>query len=307
MSATKIEWATHTENYLAGCTKVSPACTHCYAESMTARLATMPNAPDRYRDGVVDGKRWTGRVMYSPERLRAMFDGLRGARSPRRVFVNSMSDTFHAAAPPESLEDLAYGIRAVEAVRRVHGAAPHVLMLLTKRPGNARAWQRKHFPEGLPSWVWIGCTVENQEAAAERIPVLCDIAVKPGGVRFLSCEPLLGPIRFADVPGFNRAGSAGQDIVQHLWVIAGGESGPKARPSHPDWFRSLRDQCAVAAVPFHFKQWGEWIYESAVVDPEERCLQYATVGGAYVVRVGKKAAGRLLDGVEHNGVPGVSP
>ena len=128
-----------------------------------------------------------------------------------------------------------------------------------------------------PVNAWAGTTIENQEWADRRIPALLQV---PAPVRFLSCEPLLGALTL--------------DLTGIHWVIAGGESGPGARPSHPDWFRSLRDQCAAAGVPFHFKQWGE----------------FAPVGdgrGVNVARVGKAAAGRLLDGIEHNDYPKVKP
>lgn len=262
MSETKIEWATHTANWLAGCTKISPACQHCYAETMTARLATMPHAPARYREDVVKGRRWTGRVTYDSDALRAAFDGLCDAKSPRRVFCNSMSDTFHADAPPKSLRHLADRIMHHEKLRHANGLTDrplmrcdgHVIMLLTKRPDRLLAWQREHFPDGLPSWVWVGCTVEDQRRADGRIPVLLKVAAK---VRFLSCEPLLGPVQLGVMVGercsFYDYG-LGERAGSIAWVIVGGESGPGARPMHPEWARSLRDQCVAAGVPFFMKQ-----------------------------------------------------
>lgn len=321
MAETKIEWATHTQNWLAGCSKVSPACRHCYAETMTARLATMPHAPARYRDGVVEGRRWTGRVTYDPGALSRTFAGLAAAKSPRRVFANSMSDTFHSNAPPESLTDLASAIRGLDAVR-----SDHVLMLLTKRPGRMLAWQREHFPYGLPPWVWVGCTVEDQQRADERIPILQLVSA---AVRFLSCEPLAGPVvirrewrgighRFAPQADDSAVCCCGRSRAHHEhgigWVIAGGESGPHARPMHPDWARSLRDQCTAAGVPFFYKQWGEWVPDQ----DGDRCitldgqnlgnLEPSGTNGHGTVRirhVGKAAAGRLLDGRTWDQVPGV--
>ena len=320
MAETKIEWATHTQNWLAGCSKVSPACSNCYAETMTARLATMPDAPARYRDGVVEGRRWTGRVTYDPGALSRTFAGLAAAKSSRRVFVNSMSDTFHSGAPPESLTDLAAAIRGLDALR-----GDHVLMLLTKRPGRMLAWQREHFPYGLPSWVWVGCTVEDQRRADERIPHLLEVAAE---VRFLSVEPLLGPVNLDPVFGLqpghrwapclceeidptdrpcivceSRRGLGAESGIH--WVIVGGESGPHARPMHPDWARSLRDQCAAAGVAFHFKQWGEFAPEDR---PEviEQCIANAAGSlSGLMRRVGKHAAGRILDGRTWDQVPGV--
>ncbi len=317
MSKTEIEWATHTENWLAGCTKVSPACTNCYAESMTGRLATMPHAPLRYRDGVVapdkaGRARWTGAIRFDVRALAKVFDGLTNAKTPRRVFANSMSDTFHADVPPESLAALASHIQTEDVIGKIPRAG-HVLMLLTKRPENALAWQRDRFPDGLPSWVWIGCTVEDQQRADERIPLL--VQIETAGVRFLSCEPMVGPIDLL-YACFNGADSFGQ-MPGIGWVICGGESGPNARPMHPAWAKDLRDQCSRARVPFHFKQWGEWDpapghgAQAAVADARgggPHKFTGATVeapADVWMYRTGKKAAGRLLDGVEHNGWPAV--
>lgn len=215
MGDTLIAWATHTENYLAGCNKVSDACTHCYAERTSHRFASNPHAPARYRGegharpdldkveprrpgvGVVDqAGRWTGRVVYDPAALARTFAGLRAARTARRVFLNSMSDTFHRDAPAESLRDLATEIRATT---HAAGERGHVLLLLTKRPDVMLAWQRAEFPDGLPPWVWPGTTTEHDQAARSRIPTLLLVQTSQGadghgGVRWLSAEPLLGPI-----------------------------------------------------------------------------------------------------------------
>lgn len=274
MSKTKIEWATHTSNWIAGCTKVSPACKHCYAETMTARLATMPNGPARYRDGVVEDRRWTGRVSYDADALKRTFEGLRSARKPRRVFINSMSDTFHADVPPESLDDLAREINQLDVELARQERVPHSILLLTKRPERLLEWQLEHFPLGLPHWVWVGVTAENQEQADKRIPVLCEVAAD---VRFISAEPLLGHIEMEPL-WTARIG----------WVIVGGESGPRARPTNPTWVDSLKARCQSASIPFFFKQWGEWV-----------CLD------SEVLLVGKKAAGAMLDGCEWREVPSV--
>jgi protein gp37 len=271
---TKIEWATHTSNWLAGCTKVSPACSHCYAETMSARLATMPHAPQRYRDGVVEGRRWTGEVSYDRDALQLAFADLLGARWPRRVFINSMSDTFHVDAPPESLAHLAQYIRS-DRYGGAIGSTGHVIMLLTKRPDRMLAWQREHFHDGLPAWVWVGCTVEDQRRADERVPVL--LQVQTAGVRFLSVEPLLGPVCLP-YSAFNGSDSFG--AMEGIgWVIAGCESGAGRRETSVEWVRALRDDCAAAAVPFFLKQ----LY----VD-------------------GKKVGLPELDGVVHAAVPSAS-
>lgn len=296
---TKIEWATHTSNWLAGCTKVSPACAHCYAETMSARLATMPHAPDRYRDGVIERRRWTGRVSYDRDALQLAFADLLGARWPRRVFINSMSDTFHEVVPSASLAELATYIlqhNVIRAARRRvrRGEASgvdhinaglmhrddHVIMLLTKRPGRLLSWQRERFPGGLPSWVWVGCTVEDQRRADERVPVLLE--VRTAGVRFLSVEPLLGPVAlvpYLDQPagccaicGFEPVEGVAKFRDLHGaaepcprcratawdarigWVIAGCESGAGRRETSVGWVRAIRDDCTKAGVPFFLKQ-----------------------------------------------------
>ncbi len=258
-------------------------------------------------------------------------DGLRGAKKPRRVFVNSMSDTFHADAPPESLSDLARHIRSYEAgrahsanglpaVQRAAGRPDHVIMLLTKRPNRMRSWQREQFPGGLPSWVWVGTTVEDQQRADERVPPL--LKVETNGVRFLSCEPLVGPVDLCRVNEWDDFSTDALDTPDPScrvgWVIAGGESGRGARPMHPGWVRSLRDQCSDAGIPFHFKQWGAWapaegwgVDTDAWVSPNGRILGRwidgdvePYPGAALMRRVGKHAAGRLLDGRTWDEVPG---
>jgi protein gp37 len=178
-------------------------------------------------------------------------------RKPRRVFVNSMSDLFHEDVPHEF----------VESVFEMMAAAPaHTFQILTKRPGRAQVYVRDMVDRWtreprfrtsggpraevpLPN-VWLGTSCENQSTADERIPHLMGT---PAAVRFLSCEPLLGPIRLADVPQTMHP----RDCAGPLgWVIVGGESGPKARPMHSYWVRLLRDECTGAGVPFFFKQWG---------------------------------------------------
>jgi len=204
-------------------------------------------------------------------------------------------------------------------------ATPHLdWLLLTKRPENIRRFwfgdeyssdPKMAFPARKN--VWIGTTVENQEQANKRIPELLRCHdLSP--CLFLSCEPLLGPVEL--IPRITDEGFENHQGINVDWVIAGGESGPNARPSHPDWYRSLRDQCEAAGVPFHFKQWGEWLplighRELMDLGPGTRKWRGIDTDGKKVkaglgrdstmVRVGKKKAGRLLDGVEHNGMPEV--
>jgi protein gp37 len=341
-------------NAINGCSLASPGCTNCYAMKQAHRVEIRRGLTMPSKGGMV----WTGEVRFAEEQL---LKPLRWKR-PRRIFWNAHGDTFHDAVP-DAWIDRVFAVCAL--------TPQHTHMILTKRSARMRAYLSRHrwhlwsaigraidaerwanLPPimggdctPVPN-VWLGVSVEDQTRADERIP---DLLNTPAAKRFISAEPLLGPI---DLTRIMEAGAEecfhmqnatpfvfegrtntetraslnaltghywGEDLIdgqwepwveEHAerspgfgetgyykpldWVIAGGESGPGARPMHPDWARSLRDQCAAAGVAFHFKQWGEhtWV-ESAEGDP-------ATLTP---YRAGKKAAGRLLDGIEHNGVP----
>lgn len=289
---TGIEWTDATWNPVTGCTKVSAGCDHCYAETIAHRFAGTKAYPNGFG------------VTLRPERL----DQPLRWRRPRRIFVNSMSDLFHDEIPDEYIARV-FAVMAL--------AGQHTFQLLTKRHGRMRSlltspgfqsavfraindrpsWERVDVAGTLPlPNVWVGVSVENQQWADIRIPALLDT---PAAVRFLSCEPLLGPVTIARYIDPERACNcsvpqmegAGQHATRCRcltqpeigWVIVGGESGRGARPMHADWARSLRDQCQDAGVPFLFKQWGEH-------------LTVRTPSGEHTERVGKKAAGRELDG-----------
>lgn len=254
-----IEWTDATWNPVTGCDKVSPGCDHCYAESIAHRFAGTPAYPDGFA------------VTLRPERL----DQPLRWRKPRKVFVNSMSDLFHKDIPDEYIARV-FAVMAL--------ASQHTFQILTKRHARMRALlsstafqdsvidaaadhpeldRRHQVGRGAPlcdwdgSWpvpnVWLGVSVENQQWADIRIPALLDT---PAAVRFLSCEPLLGPVDLA-LTAVQHDGALPYRRASYLhWVIVGGESGPGARPMHPDWARSLRDQCTAARVPFLFKQAG---------------------------------------------------
>lgn len=245
-------------------------------------------------------------------------------RKPRRVFVNSMSDLFHPNVPRTFLD--AVWSTMIE-------ARQHQFQILTKRPARMLEFMTARAAEGWRADrenIWLGVSIEDQATADERIPLLLDT---PAAVRFLSAEPLLGPVDlasidtgdstiyplwpFVDVEGRGRASAERID-----WVIAGGESGPNARPSHPDWFCSLRDQCARAGVPFFFKQWGEWAPSSIARKRGRPELTDAYIKGdgtihttahgdhqrydasdVLMAKVGRRDAGRLLAGREHNEYP----
>lgn len=268
MSQTKIEWTDRTWNPATGCTPISPACDHCYAARMATRL--------RGRFGYPAADPFA--VTLHPERL----DEPMRWRKPSRVFVCSMGDLFHEDVPTEFI------LRVLD---RANSAPQHVYQVLTKRAdrmfdiANLVRESGEHWP--LPN-IWLGVTAENQEQADKRIPVLLQI---PAAVRFVSLEPLLGDVRLDRPPSGSEPLGSGiypPWLIQGLdWVIAGGETGPGARPMHPDWVRSVRDQCQAAGVPFFFKGWGAHV-------PTRQCTT-----------VLNRVPGRpiTLDGVEHREFP----
>jgi protein gp37 len=318
---TGIEWTDATWNPIRGCSRVSEGCRNCYAESVAYRFGG-PGMPyegltqvvgeaklgsDRIRNA-----RWNGNIKFVEEHLA---DPLKW-KAPRRIFVNSMSDLFHKNVADE-MRDKIFAVMAL--------CPRHTFQILTKRPERMLEYLKTphrmdsvddELPPGTPKMtVWplpnvhLGVSVENQATADERIPLLLQT---PAAVRFISAEPLLGEVILrwpflATLPKLD-------------WVICGGESGPGARPMHPDWARGLRDQCVAANVPFFFKQWGEWIslcdYEPVKlgVNTDRYEHEFAWRSGLKnsdelpisCYRVGKKAAGSLLDGVEWKQFPGVT-
>lgn len=237
MADTSIEWTDRVWNPTTGCDRVSAGCDHCYALTMAKRLKGMGSA--KYQ---TDGDPKTSGpgfgIAMHPESLREPLKW----RKPQRIFVNSMSDLFHAGVDDDFLGR----------VWQVMADCPqHTFQILTKRPARMRSFLRGD-SEPLPN-VWLGTSAEDQKTAAQRIPILFGV---PAAVRFVSAEPLLGPIDLpkAIEPNFARGGW--KDLSRLHWVIAGGESGRSARPVDADWVRSLRDQCVDADVAFLFKQWG---------------------------------------------------
>ncbi|WAM23779.1 phage Gp37/Gp68 family protein [Myxococcus sp. NMCA1] len=346
MAETAIEWTDVVWNVTKGCSRKSPGCGGgtsgprkggCYAERMAIRLA----GPGQPYEGLVEstptGPRWTGKVVLDEELLDAPLRW----KKPRRVFVNSMSDLFHESLSFETIDRVFATMRLAER---------HTFQVLTKRADRMREyveWARaRSIVEGLEvvpgrpiTWerahpnVWLGVSVEDQRRADERIPHLL---ATPAAVRFLSCEPLLGPV---DLERYLKPTlhTTGGERLQHpdpripseggrwewgvSWVITGGESGPGARPMHPEWARRLRDQCVSAGVPFFFKQWGAWAVRDYLVHgdiPKEPVMRLGEHGrdtrdlanvldaGAevYMQCVGKKAAGRVLDGRTWDEFPG---
>jgi protein gp37 len=305
MAETKIEWADATWNPVTGCTKISDGCWNCYAERMAKRSAGRYGYPADE----------PFRVTMHPNRLE---EPLRW-RKPRRVFVCSMGDLFHGDVPFEYIARV-FG--------RMHSAPQHTFQLLTKRPERMAAfvdWYQetwlKGFPHAFPDeyqHVWLGVTAETQAMADERIPLLLQI---PAAVRFVSCEPLLEPILLDDghasyLTCNNDCTDQDEDACESYtisgecfrgidWVICGGESGPGARSMHPDWARSLRDQCTKNGTAFFFKQWGEWapncLCGTKNAHPTTPRPRPGKMGCMF--RCGKKAAGALLDGREWRDMP----
>jgi len=273
----KIEWTDTTWNPITGCTKVSEGCQNCYAERMAKRLAGRfgyPEKPDQFD------------VTVHPDK----FNEPLSWRKARRVFVCSMGDLFHPDVPFEVIHTL-WGI--MEESHRRNGS---IFQVLTKRPDRMQEFVLAYLAQRRPingpyyevlDCIWLGCSVENQARADERLSMLLSTQA---AIRFVSVEPMLGPIdlRHVQTSEFEIDALRGRSYEKLDWVIVGGESGPGARPMHPDWVRDVRDQCIDAGVPFFFKQWGEY-------RPSKDGL------GWY--RAGKSTAGRLLDGREWNEFP----
>ena len=301
MAKTRIEWADMTWNFLFGCRKVSAGCLHCYAEGFSRRLA---GKGIKGYEGVVDEGGWTGRVNFVPERLQEPF----GWRSPRRVFVCSMSDLFGPGVEFEW----------VDAAFEVMSACPqHQFMLLTKRAERMYEyfWGKNRWPN-----IWGGVTVEIEGMMAyKRLSYLIDAKVAH---RFVSMEPLLGAVEISEymrpkygcnyidpedgscthpdmpTPECHLGADCPYPYMGLELVIAGGESGIGARPMHPNWVRGVRDQCERMGVPFFFKSWGAWApYEEWM--GQDYPVEGVDDGQGDVVlmaRVGKRLSGRVLDG-----------
>lgn len=284
--SSKIEWLQggETWNPVTGCSPVSEGCAHCYARRMSKRLAGRVGYPkdDPFRVTLHEDRVW-GRNQ----------PAFRNWERPRKIFVCSMSDLFHEQVPFDFIDEIFYQMKAYGFL--------HTFILLTKRPARMKEWvqrylrDRSHWrlqrqgpglPE-LPERIWVGISVENQQAANERIPILCSI---PVAVRFVSFEPLLGSVDLSRWLGDGKYGhpeAGGGVCLPHLvqdglanriasplgiaWIIIGGESGPGARPCKLEWIESLVDQCRNADLPVFVKQLGGW--------PDKRGGEKAVVGG----------------------------
>ncbi len=327
MNRTKIEYLTHSWNPLAmRCTPVSEGCEHCWHQAMARRLAANRRIPAKEREAYAGGL---------PVMREGELDAPFRLRKPALIGVQFMGDLFH--------EDIWYGL-IYELFTNVMAKCPqHTFLVLTKRPEGALGFSREAIPLHDFAWpknVWLGVSVENQKRADERIPILLQI---PAAVRFVSIEPMLGPVDLTRLilatrnkldalrgieysyVGADEDGRAMWDdpVTEGDWidgVIVGGESGPGARPMHPKWVRDVRDQCVAAGIPFFLKQLGAW-RETAPIEGIRKGDAIVWKDGkvkiwdgrrpgvllsqdAVCMRCyGKKAAGRLLDGREWNDLP----
>ena len=356
--SSSIEWTDATWNPVTGCDVVSPGCTNCYAMRLAGtRLKHIPSRASLTRDTKA-GPVWNGEIRVNEE---WMDQPLRWKR-PRMIFVCAHGDLFHEKVPDEVL-DRVFAVMAL--------SPQHTFQVLTKRSARLRdyinrphgyfdhqrredtaieraCWDilrdRRTLSENLIKWpwplpnVWLGVSAEDQKRADERIP---DLLATPASIRFVSAEPLLGPINLRRIriapdhhtiidalDGYAVAGKPGRERTMLDWVIVGGESGRGARPMHPAWARQIRDQCENAGVPFFFKQWGIWAVASEAnghddsdmsrndavwlhsdgrqtkpshLRPDLEAADYRDPIAMFPAT--KKRAGRLLDGVEHNAMP----
>ena len=271
-----IEWTHHTFNPWWGCAKVSDACLNCYAEAMAKRTGSLlwgTNSDRRF----FGEKHWAEPLYWNKEAERQ--------RRHRRVFCASMADLFEDRADLASWRE-----RVWKLIQRTPWLR---WLLLTKRPENVKdmvPWESV-----WPDNVWLGVTAENQEMANKRVTALSEY---PAVVRFVSCEPLLAPVDLSQWL-YDRNRKKRID-----WVIAGGESGSRARPVNPAWVRTLRDQCLIGKIPFHFKQWGTWLPLARKPHNEnEATILRDESGQLFWIKKGKKAAGRELDRRIWDGVP----
>lgn len=233
----KIEWTDATWNPVTGCTKITRGCDHCYAERIAERFRGVPGHP--FENGFD--------LTLRPERLTQPLSW----KKPRMIFVNSMSDLFHKDIPLDFINQV---------FDTMETADWHIFQVLTKRSALMKSYLKHRYgPTLTPKHIWCGVSVEDSTATA-RIEHLQQA---PISVRFLSIEPLLGPVGNIDLEGIS-------------WVIVGGESGPNARPMKPEWVLEIRDICEQEGTPFFFKQWGG---------------------------LTPKSGGRLLEGIEHNATP----
>lgn len=297
---TAIEWTDATWNPIRGCSRVSEGCRNCYAESVAARFSGPGQAYEGLASFQIIGQgtpaervepHWRGGIRFIEQHLH---DPIRW-KQPRRIFVNSMSDLFHPRMTGEWLAEI-FDVMA--------RAPQHTYQILTKRPERmldalraagdpdvAPAFENTYGQSWPPANWWFGVSIEDQETASHRLPILAQCPIEN---TFASYEPALGPVNWFET-----------DFADTLeWLICGGESGPHARPMHPDWARAARTFCEFHGIPFFFKQWGAW-KPNATGRIRDNSTGHIThmKDSAEMARVGKHRAGALLDGVESKEFP----
>lgn len=327
---TKIEWTDATWNPITGCSIVSPGCTNCYAMKLAGTRLKHHESRAGLTKVAKSGPVWTGEVRFNEQWLT---QPLKWSK-PRMIFVCAHGDLFAEGVPDEWIDQV-FAVMAL--------APQHTFQVLTKRPERMREYLRQIMddPQRFTKWaargfplatlanrgsevpprfplpnVWLGVSVEDQKRADERRHSMAELAAE-GWTTWVSYEPALGPVEWR-----------GWDFLN--WLVSGGESGPDARPSHPDWHRTTRDFCGAYSIPYLFKQWGDWIaaLDRGREDPDWRAdysgefnqshkdISWLNLAGGtgfhgtrfhVMRRVKKSDAGRLLDGVEHNAFPQVKP
>jgi len=294
------EWADALWDPVVGCTRKSAACRHCYAEALTAASAQDQQWGLGFAESGPAGPSWTGRVALRDDRLTLPLSW----DTSRRILVNALSDLFHESAQNE-LIDRIFAVIAL--------APHHIFQILTKRPKIMQAYiadaatperiarvmdeiAPQEVAHNIVAWplknVWLGVTAENQKEAERRIPALLET---PAALRFVAAEPLLEAVDLkAGVWLRNEGTSAASPRLD--WVVSGGEIGAEAKPCHPDWARSLRDQCAKSGTAFFWRQWGEYLPNAGVTaEPGSSELAFAPQGAGPVQRT--------LDGILHEAFP----
>ncbi len=331
--STKIEWCTETWNPIIGCRKLSPGCDNCFALRMAKRLASI--GIEGY-ENVVFGNYWSGKQYFNDVTILKPLSW----RKPRMIFITSMGDIFHL-----SNNQWIDKVMAIVALSPMHTflvltKRSRCLHAYFDRPKDLliQKWEDAIYEMGLcdknddpdapacylhnrlqDEWpmknLWLGVTAENQDRADERVPFLL---ATPAARRFVSVEPMLGSVDLVNVyepprPAATPPAGGENTNLKQLgfidWVICGGESGPGARPMHPDWVRFLQSECHCAGVPFFFKQWGEWLPSYNIGERLEEFKfknlprEHVFEDGIHTYRVGKKAAGAHLDGKEYKEYP----
>lgn len=280
---------------ISGCSPCSPGCDHCWSAAQTNRFNKADIALTNQAHGFKSFGKFNGNLITHPERLKRF-----NARKPKVFAI--WNDLFHEAVPDEFIDDVM--------LRMWH--SDHTFLVLTKRAKRMKDYIKKEcssYAISMMENVYFGLTVCNQEEADEKIPIFLQVP----GKRFLSIEPMLENIDLCNIGSPLSYVDALKGIhyfrgesVNHFHpinaVILGGETGPGARPMHPDWVRSVRNQCAAAGVPFFFKQWGEWWGDRKLIT---RTKQSVIMGDTVMHRVGRKNAGRELDGRTHDELPWV--